>query len=268
MPYLYGIDSAQLAWNQVITAAELAQIDFHICRIGSNGYVDMGSSSWYNKPFTPDAYCHANIQATQAAGKPMGVYFFSYAWNAAGAIHEANLICDTLDTWGVSLELPIFLDWESTGRDPNTHIGYGSYEKYQDTFGQTIPTATLQTIFTSFYNRCQQRGRRAGMYFNGWFYNSLLSSSWINAQRSSGNYWWMAYWTGGSTPPYDCDVWQYLGEQYYIGNITTTYRVDQNYLINPNVISGGGGGSSNIPIWLKIYLAKRGDQNGKCTVLL
>lgn len=262
MPYLYGIDSAQLAWDQTITAAELAQIDFHICRIGSNGYTSMGSSAWYNKTFTPDAYCLSNIQATQAAGKPMGVYFFSYAWNAASATHEANLVCDTLDAWGVNLEIPIFLDWESTGTPPGT----GSYEQYVNTFGSPIPTATLETIFETFYQRCQQRGRRAGMYFNGWFYNYLLPSSWINAQRALGNYWWMAYWTGGSTPPYDCDVWQYDGDKKYIGNIVTTYNVDQNYMINPDVISGGG--HSNIPIWLKLKMTQGGNNNGKCAVLL
>lgn len=263
MPYQYGIDSVQLAWYQTITAAELAEIDFHICRIGTRGWGDMGSSAWYSRSFSVDAYCLSNIQATQAAGKPMGVYVFSYAWDATSALREANDVCDVLDSWGVSLEMPIFLDWESTGRPPNGP-GTGSYEKFEDYLGYTITTAELETIFETFYQRCQQRGRRAGMYFNGWFYNALLPQAWIETQRALGNYWWMAYWTGGVTPPYDCDVWQYLGDQFYIGNITTAYRVDQNYLINPAVISGG----STIPLWLKIYLANRGETHGKCTVFL
>ena len=258
MAYQYGIDSAQLAWYQTITAAELAEIDFHICRIGTRTSINMGTSAWYNNTFDVDSYCLSNIQATQAAGKPMGVYVFSYAWDNASAIREANDVCDVLDSWGVSLELPIFLDWESTGRPPGT----GSYERYQDVFGTPVTTAILQGIFTSFYNRCQQRGRRAGMYFNGWFVNYLLPSAWINSQRAAGNYFWLAQWQNTPDPPYACDVWQYAGDKYYIGNVSTNYPVDQNYLINPDIVRG------KLPIWLKIYLANRGGNNGKCTVLL
>ena len=258
MSYQYGIDSAQLAWYQTITAAELAEIDFHICRIGTRTSINMGTSAWYNNTFDVDSYCLSNIQATQAAGKPMGVYVFSYAWDNASAIREANDVCDVLDSWGVSLELPIFLDWESTGRPPGT----GSYERYQDVFGTPVTTAILQGIFTSFYNRCQQRGRRAGMYFNGWFVNYLLPSAWINSQRAAGNYFWLAQWQNTPDPPYACDVWQYAGDKYYIGNVSTNYPVDQNYLINPDIVRG------KLPIWLKIYLANRGGNNGKCTVLL
>ena len=256
MPYQYGIDSAQLAWYQTISAAELAEIDFQICRIGSMGQLYMGQSSWYNKTFTPDSYCLSNIQATQAAGKLMGVYIFSYAWNAASAIKEANVVCDTLDSWGVSLELPIFLDWESTGNSA------GSYESFQNYIGHTVTTAELEAIFEAFHQRCQQRGRRGGMYFNGWFYNYLLPSAWINSQRAAGNYFWLAQWQNTPDPPYDCDIWQYAGDKYYIGNVSTNYPVDQNYLINPAIVG------SQIPIWLKLYLAQRGERNGKRTVLL
>ena len=256
MAYKYGIDSAQLAWYQTITAAELAEIDFHICRIGSMGQSSMGSAAWYNKPFSVDSYTRSNIQATQAAGKPMGVYVFSYAWDATSAIKEANEVCDVLDSWGVSLELPIFLDWESTG---NTA---GSYESFQTYIGHTVTTAELETIFESFHQRCVQRGRRAGMYFNGWFVNYILPTAWITAQRNAGNAFWLAQWQNTPDPPYDCDIWQYAGDKYYIGNISTNYPVDQNYLINPNVVGGG------IPIWLKIYLASRGETNAKHTILL
>lgn len=256
MPYQYGIDSAQLAWYQTITAAELAEIDFHICRLGSRGQLYMGQASWYNKTFTPDSYCLSNIQATQAAGKPMGVFYFSYAWDSSSAIQEANDLCDTLDSWGVSLELPVFLDWESTG----TPIG--SYESFQTYIGHTVTTAELETIFQSFHQRCINRGRRAGMYFNGWFVNYILPSAWINSQRAAGNYFWLAQWQNTPDPPYDCDIWQYAGDKYYIGNVTTNYRVDQNYLINPDIIG------KELPIWLKIYLGNRGDKNGKCALLL
>ena len=99
------------------------------------------------------------------------------------------------------------------------------------------------------------------MYFNGWFVNYLLPSAWINSQRAAGNYFWLAQWQNTPDPPYDCDIWQYAGDQMWIGGIYADY----NYIINPDVISGGG---SNIPIWLKIYLANRGGNNGKCTILL
>ena len=258
MAYPYGIDSYQLAAGQTITSAELAEIDFHLCRIGTHGYGGMGTSSWYNRGFSTDAYCLSNIQATQAAGKLMGVYVFSYAWDAASAEREATEVCDVLDTWGISLELPIFLDWESTG------TAIGSYEMYQSQIGSTISTATLESIFVAFHARCAARGRSAGMYFNGWFVDSLLPSSWIATQRAAGNYFWLASWvTYPTDPPTPCDIWQYAADKQYIGNLSVNYNVDQNWLINPNIVAG-----SKIPTWLKIYLANRGDKNAKRSVLL
>lgn len=259
MPYAYGIDSYQLAAGQVITAAQLAEIDFHICRIGTRGFGDMGSAAWYSRSFSVDAYCRQNIQATQAAGKPMGVYVFSYAWNAQSAQREADDVCDVLDSWGVSLEMPIFLDWESTGTPPGT----GSYEKFQQLIGHTITTAELETIFEAFHTRCNQRGRRAGMYFNGWFVNYILPVSWITNQRNNNNYFWLAQWQNTPDPPYDCDVWQYAGDRQSIGSLPVNFYVDWNYLINPAVIGGSG-----IPIWLKLFVANRGDANGKRAILL
>ena len=257
MPYKYGIDSAHLAWYETITPQWLAEIDFHICRIGTKGYVDMGNIAWYSKPFDVDDYCLSNIQATQAAGKPMGVFLFSYAWNALSAIQEANDVCDVLDQWGISLELPIFLDWESTG------TVLGSYEQFQTNIGHTITTAELETIFEAFHNRCTQRGRASGMYFNGWFYNYLLPSTWVEAQRAAGNYFWLASWVNNpTTPPNPCDIWQYAGDKMYIGNIPTTFYVDQNYLINENIVKKG------IPIWLKLKIAQGGSNNAKHTILL
>lgn len=257
MAYKYGIDSYQLAAAQVITAQQLDEIDFHICRIGTRGYGSMGTSAWYNRQFSIDAYCRANIQATQAAGKAMGLYIFSYAWDQTSAEREADDVCDILDTWGITLELPIFLDWESNGSST------GSYEMFQSQIGHTITTAELEIIFESFHQRCAQRGRRGGMYFNGWFYNYLLPAAWIEAQRAAGNYFWLAQWQNTSDPPYPCDVWQYASDRYYIGSITTNFAVDQNYLINPNIIGGG-----SIPIWLKIKIAQGGDSRGRHTILL
>lgn len=262
MPYLYGIDSYELASQRVITSSQLAQIDFHICRIGTHGWGGMGTSSWYNRGFSIDAYCRQNIEATQAAGKPMGVYVFSYAWDTTSVEQEAIEVCDVLDTWGITLEMPIFLDWESTGRPPGT----GSYEKYQDLIGSTITTATLESIFVAFYQKCAQRGRRAGMYFNGWFVDYLLPSSWINSQRALGNYFWLAQWQNTPTPPHDCDVWQYSGDGHYIGSEYVSWYVDQDYVINPDVIITPP--SSHIPIWLMYKMTQRGGNNGKCTLLL
>ena len=258
MAYKYGIDSYQLAAAQVITAQELAEIDFHICRIGTRGYGGMGTAAWYTRSFSVDDYCRANIQATQAAGKYMGVYVFSYAWDATSAEREADDVCDLLDSWGVSLELPIFLDWEKTG----TPIG--SYEMFQTQIGHTITTSELENIFIAFHARCRQRNRSAGMYFSATFYGNLLPAAWVEAQRANGNYFWLASWVlYPSTPPQPCDVWQYAGDKYYIGNVTTNYKVDQNYLINENMVNARG----KIPIWLLLKMKGDDKRNGH-TILL
>lgn len=255
MPYKFGIDSMKLAGGQVINQAQLDAIDFHICRMGTHGFGGMGTSSWYDRGFSVDAYCLRNIQATQAAGKPMGLYLFSYAWDAQSAEREADEAADVLDGWGVNLELPIFLDWESTGRPP----GNGSYEKFQDMLGYTPTAAEVMTIFESYCSRLSARGYRPGWYCNGWFYGNLFTAAWAENMRTNGRPWWLAQWQNTPDPPYPCDVWQYAGDQTWIDGL----GVDYNYLINENIIVGG----SNISIWLMMKMAKRGDKNA-CTILL
>lgn len=259
MSRYWGIDSYQLAAGQTISQQQLEQIDFQIVRIGTRGFGNMGNNSWYLKSLSVDPYCQSNIRATQDAGKPCGVYIFSYAWDARSAAVEANNVCDTLDLWGITTRLPVFIDWESTGTPPGT----GSYEKFRDSLGRTVTAQEVQTIFRTFCETCTTRGRRSGWYTNGWFTPSLTPLSWISQMRSDGYFFWLASWMNAQDPPQDCDIWQYAGDQSWNG-ITTDY----NWIINNAVIDGEPPTPpSDIPLWLKLHIA-RGNKNGKCTILL
>lgn len=271
MSRYWGIDSYQLAAGQVINAQQLANIDFQIVRIGTRGFGNMGSSAWYNRNFSIDQYCRANIEATQNAGKPCGVYVFSYAWNAQSAIREAEDVCNILDSWGISLRLPIFIDWESTGTPPGT----GSYEKFQTYIGRSPTASDVQPIFRSFCERCTARGRISGWYTNVWFTPSLTSPSWISQMQADGYFFWLANWTSAAVPAQTCDIWQYAGDQDWQG-ITADY----NWIMNNAVIDGTPPTpptppeppdpptpASRVPTWLKLHIA-RSDKDAECALLL
>ena len=57
-----------------------------------------------------------NIQGAQAAGLKVGAYFFSQAISVLEAAEEAVFTARLLD--GLTLELPVFFDWEIIGTEP------------------------------------------------------------------------------------------------------------------------------------------------------
>ena len=254
----FGIDTA--FDENVLTQSMVDQIYFAIDRLCDLGYVGSGTSAYYNKTATPDANCLPNMQLVQTTNnKPAGMYFFSHAWDATSAAFEANYCCDQLDAWGFNPRLGVFMDFErlaQTGR-------VGGFENLIYINGGWPSAALMQSIVSSWCTTILSRGYKPGFYMNMDPINAI-TDSWIQTNRFNPTlgepFFWLAQW-GISSPSWDCDIWQYEEGQYHAWNGITA---DYNQCWNDRIWTTG----STIPLWLKIYLANRGEKNGKCTVFL
>ena len=83
----HGVDVSKwqgdIDWNKV----KAAGYDFAIIRLGYRGYSEAGG-------LEVDAKFYQNLQAAQAAGLDVGVYFFSQAINETEALEEANFVLE------------------------------------------------------------------------------------------------------------------------------------------------------------------------------
>ena len=240
MPYLFGVDTA---FNNTLTAARVANLDFAIPRIGTLGYGQVGTSGYFNKSLSVDSPFLTNITNLHNASKYAGCYLFSYAWNSASAVYEANKVCDWLDANNVSLELPVFFDWEY---DSDTRTSAA---------GVPVSNSTLQTITVAFMDRVNARGRRAGWYANMDYTNNKYGSSWTTTKMAQNYYFWVASWSSAQNPPRTCDIWQYAGDVTWQG-----IDADLNYIINTRVINGEPPTPGELPTWLLSILATRKKQ--------
>lgn len=249
-----GIDTA---FANYVTQQTLENISFGIFRLTDLEYYTSGTPAYYEQYNAPDAACLPNMQRLQNNGKPAGMYFFSHAWDAQSAAFEANYCCDQLDAWGFRPQLGIFMDFERLGSSGRI----GGFENLVYLNGGWPSAALVQSIYSSWFNTITGRGYKAGLYVNADPINAA-TNAWIQSARFDGTmgspYLWVAQWEI-STPSWDCDIWQYDHDLTYYGT-----WVDMDRCMNDRIFQGG---SSALPIWLKLYLARRSD-NGKCTVLL
>lgn len=249
-----GIDTA---FANYVTQQTLENISFGIFRLTDLLAGTSGTNAYYSRHEDPDEACLPNMQLLQNNGKPAGMYFFSHAWNAQSAAFEANYCCDQLDAWGFRPQLGIFMDFERLGASGRV----GGFENLVYLNGGWPSAALVQSIFSSWFNTVTGRGYKAGLYVNADPINAA-TNAWIQSSRFDGTlgspYLWVAQWEI-STPSWDCDIWQYDHDLTYYGT-----WVDMDRCMNDRIFQGG---SSALPVWLKLYLA-RGDKNGKCTVLL
>lgn len=251
----FGVDTS---FGSLLDQSAVDDLTFFIHRIGTLGTAGSGTSAYYNKTLTPDTGCRPNITLVQTTNnKPAGVYFFSYAWNNTSAEVEADKVCDVLDAWGFNPRLGVYFDWETTN-SPS-----GSYENLIN-IGITPTTALLQGFFKAWSDRIRARGYQAGIYTNQTIVANYLTDAWVQAQRNSGVYFWLAQWNVAN-PSYNCDLWQYYAGANGLGVSWHGITVDYDKVQDDRVLNGG---SSNIPLWLKVRIVQGSERNGKYTVLL
>ena len=254
----FGIDSLQYSAGQQITQAEVEQIAFLILKSGvsSAGVPQMLTPAYFQQTMSTFQYFEPSVRLMRQNNKPTGAYFFSYAWNRASAEYEATIMCDSMDALTDRPDWPLFIDWESTGSQQMAT--FGAYEALL--YHGITPTAQIvQDVTDGWKSVVESRGYKAGLYTSGSLASSLWGNTYIQAARANGLYYWEAAW--GASTYLTCDLWQYAGDQQWNG-----VTVDYNRVMDDRIWSGGGG-SSNIPIWLMFKMA-RSDNNAKRTILL
>lgn len=176
-----GVDVSEhqgtIDWQRVRAAG----YEFAFIRIGYRGYGETGR-------LCVDKEFHANIQAAQAAGIDVGVYFFSQAINETEALEEANLVLKNLQ--GYELQLPVVYDPE--------HI----LDDIARTDGVSGEQFTANTLV--FCEKIRESGYQPMIYSN------MLWEAYEFDLEQLANYpIWYADYEPQPQTPYHFDFWQY-----------------------------------------------------------
>ena len=188
----FGIDVS--VWNGSINwASAKNDIDYAILRIGFE--------------YTMDTTFLANAQGCVANGIPWGIYIYSYAETEAEAIAEANFVINTLRTYNLKPDLPLWFDFE-------------------DECQMSLSSSTMNAIVKGFCKTISDAGYLPGIYTFKWIMNSYLTDSYYDSVPI-----WIAQIDGYSsngTSTYDGGLWQW---QYsWTGTISgISGSVDCNY---------------------------------------
>lgn len=247
-----GIDSLSLADYMPLTQAMVDQIEYMIQKSGvsSGGPADVGTAAYFNQTFRTYTYFEQNVQLMQQNNKPIGAYFFSFAWDYASGKYEAELTCDNLNLLTYKPDWPVFLDWEQVSRNAVVAAGF------------PITSARLSDIVHGWADGCRSKGYIPGFYTGAAIARDDFGNSLIQSLRAEGIYFWEAHYTTAPQPwvtPYD--IWQYDDNDTWIdGAVVDWNRIGDDRMWD---ITGKG-----IPVWLKLYIANRGDQRAKRTILL
>ena len=171
-----GIDISEFQTVTDWNAVKAAGIRFAILRAGFGRYEE-------------DSAFRANARGATAAGIPIGVYWFSYALDKAGAEEEARKCLEVIQ--GHQITLPVYFDFEydtvSYAKKQGVTLGRQAFNDHSAAFCQTIEAA----------------GYRAGVYYNLDYLDRLVDMDRI------GKYslWFAQY---NSYPQASgWDLWQY-----------------------------------------------------------
>lgn len=168
-----------------------------------------------------DKLFKSNIKGALAAGLPVGIYWFSYAYNTTMAKKEADYCYKLIKDYKITL--PVIFDWE-----------YDS-DKYAKKHGVKVGKTLFTAMNKGFGEIMKAKGYKVGFYYNKDYMNRGL----FNFDDFKGYYRWLARYT--SVTQTNCDIWQY-SETGRVSGINSS-QVDMNYVINEKVL----GNSSTTP---------------------
>nr|BDA23703.1 hypothetical protein CPBEC1_29130 [Clostridium perfringens] len=150
-----------------------------------------------------------NISECNRLGIKVGIYWFSYAHDVAGAKVEANYVLEAIKPYKVDYPVSYDLEYDT--------LRYASQQGY------TIDKRTATDMVNAFCSTIEQAGYKAMNYANPDFINNKFYQSEINYPL------WLA-WYGVSedkAKAYNPAMWQY-SESGSISGIGTN-SVDMNY---------------------------------------
>ena len=138
-----------------------------------------------------DPYAAANLVNARAAGKRIGIYFFTQAVTIDEAREEADYACDRAG----KLDLPVYVDSEYSNKN---HTGRA------DRLSRDARTVCV----VAFCTRVMERGFKAGVYASqDWFRHQLDYS-----KLSSYSIWVARYSEQVPSYPPKYDLWQYTSQ--------------------------------------------------------
>ena len=180
----FGIDVS--SWQEDVDwkKAKNDGVEFAYIRVGYRGY---GTGR-----IVLDPYFEQNLKNAQAAGIPVGIYFYSCATNKSEAIEEAKFCLNAVS--GYKLQLPIVYDIECTdGRMA----------------GLSASTLTANTI--AFMNEIKTGGYSASYYTYYYFWRDQMYPSQLKPYEL-----WIAYYSNCTGDKVVADApykaWQYSDE--------------------------------------------------------
>ena len=171
------------------------------CGYGSN-YTDQDDS------------CYAyNMSECKRLGIKVGVYLYSYAYDADMALSEAEHVLRVLD--GVSLDYPVYYDLEYTydgapaGNDSGNNVNMSNDE--------------LAEVAAVFCQRIAAEGYTPAIYASLWWWNSFLTDPIFNYMEH-----WVAQYNNYCSYSGDYKVWQAASDARVAG-ISGNVDVDFTY---------------------------------------
>ena len=160
-----------------------------------------------------DKLFKSNIKGALAAGLPVGIYWFSYAYNTTMAKKEADYCYKLIKDYKITL--PVIFDWE-----------YDS-DRYARKHGVKVGKTLFTAMNKGFGSIMKAKGYKVGFYYNKDYMNRGL----FDFDDFKGYYRWLARYT--SVTQTNCDIWQY-SETGRVSGINSS-KVDMNYVINEKV---------------------------------
>ena len=177
---LRGVDVSEYQGAIDWTAVRESGVEFALLRCGWRGY--SGGS------LNEDTYFLQNVEGASAVGIKVGAYFFSQAVSVAEAAEEAVFTAKLLE--GLTLDLPVFYDWEVIGTQP---------ARTDDWDARTVTDGCLE-----FCDLMESAGYEAGVYS----YIPHVYSHYVLDDLAG-----LSVWMGdpGNFPEfyYEHSIWQY-----------------------------------------------------------
>ncbi len=191
----FGIDVSQ--WNGDIDwkKVKAAGVDYAIIRCGYGG----------NSSSQDDPYFVEYVKGAQSVGIDIGVYIYSYGWDAATGKSEAEHVLRLLNKAGLSpsdLAYPVYYDLEQESVSTGKPCGI-------DDSGKERPASNsaLLSMTKTFASTIESAGYEVGVYANlNWWNNYLTSSTYDQWSK------WIAQYN------YQCDyqgdyaMWQCMSD--------------------------------------------------------
>ena len=195
----FGIDVSEhngdIDWGKV----KASGVDYAIIRIGYGG----------DSPSQDDKKVIQNLNGAISAGLKIGVYIYSYGWDAETGESEARHVLRVLNAAGIQpsdLDYPVYYDLEqegvSNGKYPGLPVGI-------DDGGKEIraTNSDLLSMAKAFASTIESAGYEVGVYANLNWWNSYLTSSEYNQWDR-----WVAQYNTQCDYSGDYAMWQCMSD--------------------------------------------------------